>query len=497
MSKQSGIPTGRASPDDDACWTRRAVVWLTLILAARLIALAFNRTDLMFDEAQYWAWAQEPAFGYYSKPPLLAWVIAGATSLCGDGEVCVRAPAPLLHWGTGLILFHAGRALYNARSGFWGSIVYATLPGVSFSSGLISTDVPLLFFWSAALLCLIRLMQTRTWPWAIALGIAIGAGLNAKYAMAYFFLCAGLYIWIAGTARRLASSRVMLPALLVPGLLIAPNLVWNAAHGFPTLSHTMANAGWSGVLFHPERMGLFFLSQFAVFGPILFAALLWITWEARRGHLKDPDRLLLTFSLPVLLLIMAQALLSRAHANWAAVAYPAATLLVTDVLLRRRQTFLTASSLTLHGSLLILLAILNWAAPTLAIPVSADPLAQARGWRQLAGEVRQRLDAHAFSGLVTNDRWVSAELLYYLRDINPPLMAWTPVARPRDHFQLDRPFRGDAQGPFLLVSLRPEVDYVTKEFSNAVRLEPAAISARPGIKRHAYFYALDGYRKSR
>ena len=37
---------------------------LLALLAVRIAALAMNRTDLFFDEAQYWAWAQEPAFGY-------------------------------------------------------------------------------------------------------------------------------------------------------------------------------------------------------------------------------------------------------------------------------------------------------------------------------------------------------------------------------------------------------------------------------------------------
>ena len=40
---------------------------LALILAARLIALHVNATDLFFDEAQYWSWGEDPAFGYYSQ----------------------------------------------------------------------------------------------------------------------------------------------------------------------------------------------------------------------------------------------------------------------------------------------------------------------------------------------------------------------------------------------------------------------------------------------
>jgi 4-amino-4-deoxy-L-arabinose transferase-like glycosyltransferase len=66
---------------------------LTLI---RLIGLKLSIVDLFFDESQYWAWSREPAFGYFTKPPLLAWIIAVAEPLCGSSEACVRAPAPIL-----------------------------------------------------------------------------------------------------------------------------------------------------------------------------------------------------------------------------------------------------------------------------------------------------------------------------------------------------------------------------------------------------------------
>ena len=45
---------------------------LFAICAVRVIGLAASNAELYFDEAQYWVWAQEPAFGYFTKPPLIA-----------------------------------------------------------------------------------------------------------------------------------------------------------------------------------------------------------------------------------------------------------------------------------------------------------------------------------------------------------------------------------------------------------------------------------------
>ncbi len=106
------------------------MVALLGLLAIRLVALYFNATDLFFDEAQYWTWSREPAFGYYSKPPLVAALIGAASAVCGDGTFCVRVASPLLHTVTAGLVFLIGRRLYDERVGFWAALAFATLPGV-------------------------------------------------------------------------------------------------------------------------------------------------------------------------------------------------------------------------------------------------------------------------------------------------------------------------------------------------------------------------------
>jgi 4-amino-4-deoxy-L-arabinose transferase-like glycosyltransferase len=93
---------------------RTTLIVATLLAALtffRILALAANGTDLFADEAQYWAWSRELAAGYYSKPPLIAWIIAGASQVCGDGEFCVRLPSALIHGATSVAIFLIGRRL--------------------------------------------------------------------------------------------------------------------------------------------------------------------------------------------------------------------------------------------------------------------------------------------------------------------------------------------------------------------------------------------------
>src|SRR5947207_15845089 len=105
-------------------WTLAAMAAIT---AARLAWLAVQPADLYPDEAQYWFWAQHPALGYYSKPPLVAWLIALTTGLFGNSEFAIRLSALLLHAGTAVFVYAIGTRLYDSRVGLWSSLAYASL----------------------------------------------------------------------------------------------------------------------------------------------------------------------------------------------------------------------------------------------------------------------------------------------------------------------------------------------------------------------------------
>ena len=45
------------------------------LTALRLAALFATPLELYPDEAQYWLWSRTLDWGYYSKPPMIAWLI--------------------------------------------------------------------------------------------------------------------------------------------------------------------------------------------------------------------------------------------------------------------------------------------------------------------------------------------------------------------------------------------------------------------------------------
>lgn len=455
----------------------------------RLVTLAFSNAELFFDEAQYWFWSRELAFGYYSKPPLIAWIIRGATELCGQGEACIRAPSALSHAATAGLVFAIGKQLYDARIGFWSGLVYSTLPGVSLSSSLISTDAPLLFFVALALLAVIKLRTSASWGWGVMLGIAIGFGLLSKYAMGYFILCLALYAVWTSEGRALLRDARLYAALAIAAALIAPNIIWNAHNGFATLKHTADNANLRNSLFHPAEALDFVSGQLGVFGPVLFVALLvycvnWLRKPQMRAEAGEPERLLLAFSVPVLLLMSIQALLSRAHANWAAFAYIAATVLITAVLLRQGWRRLFMASMGIHLGIALLIGIGGILAGRAALPGGLDPYTRVLGWRALAETAANKARGAGFAAIATDKRALAAELLYYLKDAAIPVVALRGDGPPGDHFEMTRPLDASTPLPVLLVSFNRDGP------PGAEALGAADIPAGRGKPRQVYFYAL-------
>ena len=55
------------------------IIVLTFILL-RVFAIISTPLELSADEAQYWLWSKELNWGYFSKPPMIAWILFSAVN---------------------------------------------------------------------------------------------------------------------------------------------------------------------------------------------------------------------------------------------------------------------------------------------------------------------------------------------------------------------------------------------------------------------------------
>jgi 4-amino-4-deoxy-L-arabinose transferase-like glycosyltransferase len=475
-------------------WFLLTCVSLAAILMIRLISLHYNTTALFFDEAQYWLWGSEPDFGYFSKPPVLGWTIALFTGLCGsDSEFCVRLPSPIIHTGTAFLIYLSAVRLFDRRTGFWAAITFVLLPGITLSSTLISTDVPLLFCWAGALWAYLRLKEELTWVNALLLGLFIGIGLMSKYAMAYFFLCVIIDTLFDRSAKNAVLNLKFLGSVLIALLILSPNIWWNSRHKFITASHTGDNIGWQGGQLHFDKVAEFVGSQFGVFGPILFAFLLIALIRFVREGWSPQQKFLIIFSMPVLALITFQALMSKAYANWAAVTYIAATILIADLLVNRVPVIWNRISLTIHTVIFAGLSIaVAFSAPgILTLPDGREPFGRLQGWREIGVATSEKLDQSKYVGVLGDHRHLTAELVYYLRHRSEKVFAFKPSGAPHDHYQLTRPFLGVPGGPVLLVTSRNNIENYKPYFKSISA--KGSIELSSGKFNKLWFFQVDDY----
>lgn len=466
------------------------VVALTLV---RLMGLRLSVVDLFFDEAQYWAWAQAPAFGYFSKPPLLAWIIAASQTVCGASEACIRAPAPLLHAATALVIYALARRLFDSRTAFWSGLAYLLAPGVVFSARIISTDVPLLLCWAVALLAFVELRRAPRWSWAVLLGAALGFGMLAKYAMIYFIVCAALAAMVDEASRRLWRAPQPWAALAIAAMVLAPNLVWNAANGFVTLRHTGDNARGGGLTFSIVQAAEFLASQFAVMGFVTFGVFVVMLVRPRR-HLRDGDmRMLMSFALPPVAIIAATAFLTHANANWAAPAVVAMAVLTTAALVAQNRRFWLMTTvivgLVAQGALLAG----DRFADRIGIPNlrNGDVYARTMGWRRLGDDVAAAAAAHGARGIVADARDLVASMIYYIRAAGLPVFAWPLSAVPGHEFDISRPLTAASPRPVLLVTECERPARLAAQFGSVTALGPVTMVRGPTSRRRFALFLLD------
>ena len=191
------------------------------------------------DELYYAVAGRHLQGGYVEFPPLTALASALAHALFGWSLVGFRLFAVLAGAGTILVAAAAARELGGGRRA---QVLAAVLVG--FSPLLLATNglfQPVSFDQLATMLVLwlvLRLALGRgSW---LLLGLAVGVGLETKYTLGVVLVV--LVIAVAIWRRDLLRERGLLVAVAVAAVLVAPNLVWEARHGWVSV-HWLLHPG--------------------------------------------------------------------------------------------------------------------------------------------------------------------------------------------------------------------------------------------------------------
>jgi lipid A galacturonosyltransferase RgtD len=413
---------------------RASLVFILAVTIWRIVWLAFDRTDLFVDEAQYWLWSQHLDFGYYSKPPMIAWIIGAVTGASGSSDIFwIRLCGPLLHAANALMLMAAARRVTSTENAAWVGASYIAIPAVTLSAYMFSTDVPLIFFIALTLWAYLGLIEKRSAGLALVMGLGVGCAFLSKYALLFLLPGGALALILIPQAR--IAIRDFVISVVTAALVAAPNLVWNLTHGGATVKHTEDIAKWDQMAIKPLKALEFFGAQFGVMGPVLFAALLYAGYRALRGRAEPRERILLWLSLPVVGLITLQALLAKAEANWAASAY-AAGVIVSVMLLARLWPRGLPLSLALTGAVALAFPIL----PALPDTIPFGLVKRNMGRSEVSLRAEELARGAGLTVLVSDNRDMLADLFHTLRESKLTLKARAPEGFPENYYEQTFPY---------------------------------------------------------
>ncbi|MET8282056.1 glycosyltransferase family 39 protein [Micromonospora sp. NPDC005174] len=245
--------------------------WLVAALTSVTLLLLAGRYGYHRDELYFLLCGRHLDWGYVDQGPLVPALARLLDEIAPGNLVVLRTPSAVLAGGAVLLVAAIARELGGGRGGQSVAAVLAALSGIVLASGhLLSTTTVDLLVWLAVAWCAVRLLRTGDTRWALPLGLVLGVGMLNKLLPALLALGLIAGVVIAGP-RRLLRDRWVLAAAGIALVLAAPNLVWQAAHGFPQLG--VAASISDGDSSYSGRLDAFTL-QFVIISP--FAVPIWI-----------------------------------------------------------------------------------------------------------------------------------------------------------------------------------------------------------------------------
>ena len=463
------------------------IIVLTFILL-RVFAIISTPLELSADEAQYWLWSKELNWGYFSKPPMIAWLIYFSNNIFGDYDYSIRILSPVIHGINALVIFRLSQEINdNYLAHFLSSLIWLTLPIVGVGSFLMSTDTPLMLIWTTSLLVIVKAYNSdNLFLWNLA-GLIAGLALYAKYAALYLPLGLIIFYIINFQNEKNIKLRGLLLFVLNFTIVSLPNVIWNYFNNFHTFTHLSSNAVIDAPSYSLIGSLTFLIAQVAILGPLLFIVFLLTAYNIKR--LNKLSIFLLYFIFPVYILMFIQGFFSEANANWAASALPAITILCGYFLSKRiKFAMLTFFS---NFFICIFILIVSFNGNLIFLDLKSDPLRKLKGWNILSEDLKDTISKKKSDVVLVDRRGIAAELIYYLRNENIKIRVPESSKSPSNHYQLHYPLTDKENKIFYYASENTKIPESYKAGYNSVKVGVSNVQISKKKNRKINIYLIE------
>jgi 4-amino-4-deoxy-L-arabinose transferase-like glycosyltransferase len=206
------------------------------VVQAAIVIPFLGRYGWDRDELYFLSAARRPTWGYVDFPPMTAWIGWLVHAAAGDSLVALRATSLVATMVTTVLVTLMARELgASVRVQAAAAFVWVLSPyGLAGGSIFHPTWFDSLCWVALLYTILVAIRRERPRLWLVA-GVVAGVGLETKYTIA--FLLGALLVALAAT--RDGRRRLLTPwpwlGLGLAVLLVIPNVVWEAQHGWPSV----------------------------------------------------------------------------------------------------------------------------------------------------------------------------------------------------------------------------------------------------------------------
>lgn len=389
-------------------------LFLTLLTLFRVYFILHGPLDLSPDEAHYWEWSRRLDLSYYSKGPMIAYLIAISTSLFGDNPFGVRIFAVVCSFLSSLFIYKVGTKLFNEKVGYISGVLFQFTPLFSTYGVVFTIDAPFIFFWIFSTYLFLLVVDGKK-LWWLVLGGVIGFGLLTKYTMAFFYICMFIYFL---KKREFFKNPWIYACLIISIVVFSPVIIWNFQHDWVTLKHTAGQAHiYEGFKVSLKYLGEFIGSQLIVVTPLVFTVALYFLLKPKTIGVFSSHYsswwFCVCFSIPIFVFFLLKSIQGKVQANWAAPAYIPFLFLIAYAFEKKLYKKLIISSITVA----FVFTALTYAVPFFNLPAKLDPSSRLKGWKELGNkvsEVKRELEKVG-NVVIFSDRYqISSELAFYV-----------------------------------------------------------------------------------
>lgn len=429
----------------DQQWHNKAILFLLAVLFWRVLYPAISPLDLSPDEAYYWDWSRRLDWGYYSKPPMIAWINWLSTAVFGATTWAVRLPAAILATLGLWFVYLTTSKLYDNRTGFWAMFATFASPGAAVMSFAMTIDAPMLFAWSASVFFLTQALwshdKKKSMIFWLITGFSVGLGLLSKQTMAAFWVLAFMFLVVSKPHRTWLFTPFPYFAAIITLIMFIPTLLWNSQYGWITFQHTAHHfePSKSKHLLDIKSFFELFISQIAILSPVtgvlslLVSVVCLLAWQ----RLPEKERLLVCFSGVPLIGVAILSFRQGINANWPAPFHVTGLILLAAVVEYGKSftipKFKKITSIFQKGILFgVVLVVFLYAAPW-AIMVSGikiEMLSRTMGWMALGQEISGIIQGQNGKDIVlmSNRRQIVSELAFYVEG-QPITYRWSEIEK--------------------------------------------------------------------